>query len=96
MDYYKDFIRDITKGKQPIGPKIAASQPVVDLVGPKRTTGKINTGFDCLVSCFNLFLVLSIDEDSDCDVVMKSTDSPAFAKTLQKTTDGLPSRTESI
>lgn len=41
MDYYKDFIRDITKGKQPVGPKITASQPVVDLVGPKRTTGKI-------------------------------------------------------
>ena len=40
--------------------------------------------------------MLSIDEDSDCDVVMKSTDSAAFAKTLQKTTDGLPSRTESI
>ena len=55
MDYYKDFIRDITKGKQPIGPKTTASQPVVDLVGPKRTTGKINTEFDCLVLCFNLF-----------------------------------------
>ena len=40
--------------------------------------------------------MLSIDEDSDCDVVMKSTDSAAFAKTLQKTTDGLPSRTDSL
>ena len=55
MDYYKDFIRDMTKGKQPLGPKTTASHPVVDLVGPKRTTGKI-TKFgedlhclDCLV-----------------------------------------------
>ena len=43
MDYYKDFIRDMTKGKQPLGPKTTASHPVVDLVGPKRTTGKIYT-----------------------------------------------------